>query len=514
MLFSSWEFLLGFLPVTLAVFFLLPPAWRVPRKFWLCGASLFFYGWWKLEYVPLLLFSIGFNYGVAAAIHRWRGRRRARGLLVAGVALNLGLLGYFKYANFLLGIVGLVVRRPVAPFDIALPLAISFFTFTQIGYIVDVSRDPERHYGFLDYFVFVVFFPHLIAGPIVRHWEVIPQYARRELRVTAADLAVGAALFLMGLCKKVLLADPVAVYANTIYGAAAGGQTLTWFDAWFGTLAYALQIYLDFSGYSDMAIGLARLFGIRFPCNFDSPYQAGSISDFWRRWHMTLTRFLRDYVYIGLGGNRHGPWRQAANILVTFLLSGLWHGAGWTFVLWGLLHGACVAVNGAVRRFHERHGGPWRHWSWRVTGVTLTFLAVLFTWVFFRAPNLPTAGRVVVSMVGGHGWTLPDGVTNPQRQPGRFLQTLGFQFAENNAGVRDYSEGLRLVTVLLALVWLLPNTQQWLARYTPTLEDRIQPGRLTLKLGAASGLAFGVLMFFIIRSHYGALPSPFLYFNF
>ena len=514
MLFNSWEFILGFLPITLAVFFLIPASRLAYRKVWLILSSLFFYGWWRVEYVPILLFSMFFNYSAALLIHRWRGQRLARVCVVTGVTVNLLLLGYFKYTNFLLGIVGLATRHPPPVFDIALPLAISFFTFTQIGYIVDVSRDPELHYGFLDYVVFVVFFPHLIAGPIVRHWEIIPQFAKRTLRAGSTDLAVGSAFFLMGLYKKVLLADAAAVYANAIYGAAAAGRTLPWFDAWLGTVAYAIQIYFDFSGYSDMAIGLARLFGIKFPCNFDSPYRADSIGEFWRRWHMSLTRFLRDYVYIPLGGNRRGASRQLYNILFTFFLSGLWHGAGWTFVIWGLLHGAFLGAQTGWRKLTGALHWKLQHWSYRGACLLLTFTLVQFTWVFFRAPNLPTAGSVLQSMVGVNGWTLSAETTNPKKQPGLFLQTAGLRFVSDVSGIDSYTDAIRLMVVLLLIVWLLPNTQQLLARYEPALEDHLRPARLHLPLNTASGLALGMLFLLVIRSHYGLQPSPFLYFNF
>jgi alginate O-acetyltransferase complex protein AlgI len=337
MLFSSWQFFFLFLPATLAGFFAMPanPLWL--RKTWLLLASVFFYAYWKVEYVPLLLFSICFNHAVAEFITRHRPA--AKPAIVLGVGINLLLLGYYKYTNFILEFLGHVSRHDFGRFDIMLPLAISFFTFTQIGYLVDVYRNPSLHHRFLDYAFFVVFFPHLIAGPIVRHWEIIPQFAGRKLRANRDDIGVGLTMFLVGLYKKVLLADSVSGYVATVYGAAADGATLTWFDAWLGTLAFAMQIYFDFSGYSDMAIGLARLFGIRFPMNFNSPYKAGSITEFWQRWHITLTRFLREYVYFPMGGNRCSPLRHVFNIMATMFLSGLWHGAGWTYIMWGGLHG-------------------------------------------------------------------------------------------------------------------------------------------------------------------------------
>jgi D-alanyl-lipoteichoic acid acyltransferase DltB (MBOAT superfamily) len=306
MLFSSWKFLCLFLPLTLAVFFLLPVRVGMGRKGGLLLASFVFYGAWKISALPLLCGSIIFNFWVCDFLVRWKDQPRARLLIIFGVLCNLGVLGYYKYAGFTVGILQAITQRSFVMPQIILPLAISFFTFTQIAYIIDVYRDHTRHYRFWDYVLFVVMFPHLIAGPIVRHWEIIPQYAGKEMRPSLADLHAGTILFLMGLFKKVLIADPLAVNANAIYDAAATGVTPTFFDGWFGTLCYALQLYFDFSGYSDMAIGLARMFGIRFPCNFNSPYRSLSISEFWSRWHITLTRFLREYVYFPLGGNRAG----------------------------------------------------------------------------------------------------------------------------------------------------------------------------------------------------------------
>ena len=319
MIFSSWQFILVFLPLALLVYQLIPQGRTVWRKLWLTAASFIFYGYWDIDYIPLLVFSILFNYGIAEWMFRKHGRRRTGWILVLGVAVNLGLLGYYKYADFLIRSFNAVTRAEIGLLELILPLAISFFTFTQIAYLVDVYRDQAKHYSFLDYSLFVVFFPHLIAGPIVRHWEIIPQYSPKMVRFNREDFSVGLAIFLIGLYKKLLLADPVSQVADSVFGAANSGAVLTWFDAWLGTLAYTLQIYFDFSGYSDMAIGLARMFSIKFPVNFNSPYKAGSIAEFWRRWHITLMRFFREYLYIPLGGNRCGKTRHYANILAVFL---------------------------------------------------------------------------------------------------------------------------------------------------------------------------------------------------
>ncbi len=484
MVFSSWPFLLIFLPITLIGFTAIPLRLRTLRKLWLCAASIVFYAYWKIEYVPLLFFSIGLNYGVAELLTRSANFRRGKVILAAGVTVNLLLLGYFKYTNFILKVVFGLAHQPFQPFDILLPLAISFFTFTQISYLVDVYRDRNLHYGFLDYTLFVVFFPHLIAGPIVRHWEIIPQYEKRDLRPLRLDWAVGIALFLFGLYKKRLLADPVAVFANSAYGA---GQMVSFADGWLGTIAYALQIYFDFSGYSDMAIGLARMFGVRFPMNFDSPYRAASIIEFWQQWHITLTRFLREYLYYPLGGNRRGPVRQAINIMITMLLSGLWHGAGWNFIIWGGLHGCYLLIAHEWRRFQNGRGWKLEHWSYRGMCTVVTFVAVLFAWVFFRAPNLPIAANVLAGMVG--------------------LQATA-------TTVINYRDAVELILPLLALAFCLPNIQRLLAEYEPVLETISKPIFLRLHLNAFTGAFLGLCFVAVIRIHFYAASSPFLYFNF
>jgi alginate O-acetyltransferase complex protein AlgI len=454
------------------------------------------------------------NYTAAELINRFRHHRTAKMVFISAIALNLLLLGYYKYTNFIVASLGWVTHRDVGRWDIVLPLAISFFTFTQISYLADVYRNQALHYRFLDYALFVVFFPHLIAGPIVRHWEIIPQFAERRLTMNLADINVGIALFLIGLYKKVLLADPVSNYVAAVYGAAGKGITLTWADAWLSTLAFALQIYFDFSAYSDMAIGLARLFGIKFPINFDSPYQAGSIGEFWTRWHMTLTRFLRDYLYIPLGGNRCGPWRQALNILVTMLLSGLWHGAGWTYVIWGGLHGVYLVVAHRWRKFVEWQGWRLDYLWYRLLSVSVTFLVVFFAWVFFRAPNVDSAMRVMSSMVGRHGLTMTKEWTNRATFAGLCWKKMGGRFVPKTFETGFSKELVVLVFVMMIIALLLPNAQQMLASYAPALEPVKRPGLFRLKLGWGSGLFFGVAFFWVVRTFYVAAPSPFLYFNF
>ncbi|MDE2457872.1 MAG: MBOAT family protein [Rhodospirillales bacterium] len=377
MLFNSKLFILGFLPLALGGFLALGR--RKTALWWLLGCSLVFYGWWKPPLLALLLGSIGVNYALA-------GLARRKAWLVAGLVFNLGLLGWFKYAG-MFGVPGIV-----------LPLGISFFTFQQIMFLVDTYRDQTKPPPFLDYACFIAFFPHLIAGPIVRPSHILPQLAalapRREVQ---ARLTEGVEIFLLGLAKKIVLADGLSRFTDPGFAAAARGDAISFIEAWVALLAYALQIYFDFSGYSDMAIGLARMFGISFPLNFRSPYQASDISDFWRRWNITLSMFLRDYLYIPLGGNRHGEGKRIRNLMATMLLGGLWHGAAWRFMLWGGLHGVFLITHGWCKGLRIP-----RHASWFITLASVTL-----AWVPFRATNFNAAVEMYRGLFGLNGLAVP-----------------------------------------------------------------------------------------------------------
>jgi D-alanyl-lipoteichoic acid acyltransferase DltB (MBOAT superfamily) len=398
MLFNSPEFVLGFLPLALAGFFL---AGRVGGTHWalrwLVAASLFFYGWWNPKFVLPLAGSILANYGCGQQILSLTREGRqlaARRWLIGGVAANLALLGWFKYANFM--IQG-VLQLHTPELEIFLPLAISFFTFQQIMFLTESRSGARVDAGLLPYAAFVAFFPHLIAGPIVKPRGIMPQLLAADLAVPrATHLAEGMTIFLLGLAKKVVLADTFAHYSDVGFAAAARGAPLSFIEAWYAAASYALQIYFDFSGYSDMAIGLARMLNVRFPLNFASPYKAANIAEFWRCWHITLSRFLRDHVYIPLGGNRHGEVRRNTNVMTTMLLGGLWHGAAWNFVLWGGLHGLYLVL-------HARF--PWRLPA--VAARTLTLLAVVVAWVPFRASGLSATMAMLRGMAGCNGIALP-----------------------------------------------------------------------------------------------------------
>lgn len=454
MLFNSYLFMFGFLPVVLAGYFALNRLHLFKyAKLWLALASLVFYGWWNIRYIPLILMSILFNYLFGRYMHS--GKFRPRLLLVCGLSANLLLLGYYKYADFFITNWNGLTGGSVSVMHMVLPLGISFFTFTQIAYLVDTYRHQAREYGLVNYVLFVTFFPHLIAGPILHHKEMMPQFNR--LRGTFWNwkhVLNGTLLFSIGLGKKVIIADTLAGYAND------GFISATHFvDSWVAVLSYTLQLYFDFSGYTDMAIGIALLFNIVLPQNFNAPYRALSIRDFWRRWHMTLSRFLRDYIYIPLGGNRKGFWTSIRNVILTFLLGGLWHGAGWMFILWGVLHG----VGQAVEKLWARRGTPLPKWlAW-----LLTFAFINVAWVFFRAENMTTALRLLKGMSGLNGLNL--------------------------TAAAEYKWAIMLIVILLGII--LPG------RKAPT-------GVKGWKTAAAMALIFVISLFFFNRI------TPFLYFNF
>ncbi len=463
--FNSYLFIFIFMPIAAAGFFLLGRSGRYPWAVaWLVGASLVFYGWWNPLFLLVMAGSILFNYYWGKAVSRG-----SRSLLAIGIAANLGLLGYFKYADFFVDNLSVVTGMTINLPEVALPLAISFYTFQQISYLVDAYRGKVREHHFLNYCLFVTFFPRLIQGPIVYHQEIMPQFDQKEIfRFNPRMVAAGVTIFFFGLFKKVILADGLALYATPVFEAARQGYVLSFLEAWEGALAYTLQIYFDFSGYSDMAIGLAYLFGIRIPLNFNSPYKSVNIIDFWRRWHISLSRFLKDYLYIPLGGNRQGEVRRFVNLMITMLLGGLWHGAAWTFVLWGGMHGVLLVVNHSWVKLKQRLGYEGRGGrAGRLLAGAATFLAVTVAWVFFRADSAATAFRVVGAMAGANGFALPEKYLQKFGLPALQLEQWGVDFH-----VMRYFEGSNeVVHIILALlmVWLAPNVQQMMDRCTPYL---------------------------------------------
>lgn len=389
MLFNSFVSIFVFLPITFLLYFGLNRLKQyTTAKAVLVVASLYFYAYFNWSYLPIILSSIAVNYFVAWRMKVDEQRWLRKLWLVVGVAFNIGMIGYFKYFDFFIENINALFKTDYTLRNILLPLGISFFTFQQVAFVVDSYRRKTELPNFLDYCNFVTFFPQLIAGPIVLPEEMLPQFEdKTKRRVNYENLFNGLFIFALGLGKKVLIADSIAVFANTGFGLMT---TYTMAEAWLTSLAYSFQLYFDFSGYCDMAIGIGLMFNIKLPLNFNAPYRACDFQDFWRRWHMTLNRFLTQYLYIPLGGSRRGEVRTLVNIFIVFLVSGIWHGAGWTFIVWGILHGLTMIVN----RLWKKYGVTLPNWI----AILLTFFFVNIFWVFFRADSLSDAMLIVKSM--------------------------------------------------------------------------------------------------------------------
>jgi D-alanyl-lipoteichoic acid acyltransferase DltB (MBOAT superfamily) len=489
-------------------FFLVARFNKIAAGLWLALASLFFYGWWSPQFILLLLSSICFNYCAGYVLSR--GQAKTNKLLLGlAISVNLVCLGFFKYVNFFISTID-SLGADIGLLDIVLPIGISFYTFTQIAFLVDAYRGVAREYNFVHYLLFVTWFPHLIAGPVLHHSQMMPQFASPQtFKPNPESLSVGLTFFAIGLFKKVVLADYLAIYANPLFNLSGPDSSPMLISAWAGSLAYTLQLYFDFSGYSDMAIGLSRMFNIKLPLNFDSPYKAVNIIEFWRRWHMTLSHFLRDYLYFPLGGNRKGPTRRQINLMATMLLGGLWHGAGWTFVLWGALHGLYLVINHAWQnlsgRLNTKNSRLKEYFS-----VGLTFILVVFAWVPFRAPDISTTLEIWKGMIGLNGITLHPSL-------------LGYMPESLASGViyNGFVPELQVNTVSLFqwialglfIVWVMPNTQQILSNYAPAW-DKARPGKYLINwrptkiFGFITGLVFAVAVLLFQKN------SPFLYFQF
>jgi D-alanyl-lipoteichoic acid acyltransferase DltB (MBOAT superfamily) len=515
---QSVEFIVIFLPLALTLYAFLATTGPVrSAQIGLIGASLLFAGVRTLSDLELLLFSIAVNFLIGWSLHRQASATDSsrKALLTLGVALNLAVLGYFKYATFVSDNLGIVTQAAVSPAADYFPIGISFLTFQQITYLVDVYRGQIKTFDFLQYCTFSSFFPKLLAGPIVRYGEFVPQLTDMKRPCSSGSLAEGATQFAIGLFKKVVLADTLADYADPVFVAGSQGRVLGMVEAWGGVLAYGFQLYFDFSGYTDMALGAARMLGFTLPQNFNSPYKAASIIDFWKRWHMTLSRFLRDYLYIPLGGNKKGLFRQQVNLMVTMVLCGLWHGAGWTFVIWGALHGLYLMINHGWRRLDLHCPRPF--------GWLLTFGSVSLAWVWFRSDSLSAAARISTSLFGMHGlWA--EGIRSAwqslEKPAPRFQSFAEFFVPEQTRIVFSFDKlTIYPVTVLcsepvLQLFWLivagvvalrLPNTFEWTDPATH------RPEAL---LAARRALFVGVLLFLVLLASMTSHPGGFIYQNF
>ncbi|EKE02178.1 MAG: hypothetical protein ACD_20C00413G0002 [uncultured bacterium] len=461
MLFNSYEFVFVFLPITLLVYFWLNlKRLTIAAKAWLVFASLFYYSWWNISYLPIMLISMIFNYSIGTILsgENLKQKINPKTVLSVGIVANLCLLGYFKYFDFFISNVNSLFKTNLVLLNIVLPLAISFFTFQQIAYLIDSYNKQTKEYDFLNYALFVSFFPQLIAGPIVHHKEMMPQFADVKTKILKhKNIALGVFLFSIGLFKKVMLADHLSSWVNSGYEST---QYLNMIEAWVLSFSYTFQLYLDFSGYTDMAMGIAKMFNIDLPINFNSPYKAVNIQDFWRRWHITLSRFLRDYVYIPLGGNKKRGFKTYQNLITTFLLGGLWHGAGWTFILWGFLHGIALVI----------------HRLWIKTGLKLnTFLAwfitfnfVNLTWVFFRAESFQDAFNVIKAMCGFNGITL----FNFSKHYLGFLEAYNVKFGNVLSNIfGDYWTIPILFAIFIIIMY--KNSTQFYKEFKPTFSRAV-----------------------------------------
>ncbi|GGW62768.1 MBOAT family O-acyltransferase [Alishewanella tabrizica] len=509
MLFNSVEFLFLFLPITLVLFhFLRVRISSQSALYLLICSSLFFYAWWQPIYLLLLGSSILVNFCIANAIYRYR----KSWLTILGVCLNLAAIGYYKYSVFFVNNLALLYGSNWQIEQILLPLAISFFTFQQIAYLIDVQRHQVIEPSFSNYVLFVCFFPQLIAGPIVHHSEMMPQF-RQGLQISSRHFAVGFSIFCIGLFKKTVLADGIAVYANPVFLQAEQGVALDFFTAWGGALAYTFQLYFDFSGYSDMAIGLALLFGIALPLNFNSPYKALNIVDFWRRWHITLSRFLRDYLYISLGGNRFGFIRRYSNLFITMLLGGLWHGAGWNFLIWGALHGSYLVINHGFTHIRQQYL-PFINDGWFAPiAWTITFVAVVVGWVFFRAESLDGALLILSAMTGANGISLPAGLVAQLDFLSPLLQWLNVK--PYLGGGMLFVETWVWITILLLLSVLLPNVLQLFYTQLPEQTRKgVTVAHSAIQWRPSLTWAAIISLLLIIALSTLGRVSEFLYFNF
>ena len=523
MLFNSFEFIFAFLPICLIIYWAINLFGNKKLSIlWLVFTSLFFYGWWNPIYLLLIIPSTGFNYFIGRQLtkcsHRGNNKTRKR-YLSAGIIFNLGLLCYFKYANFFAENINIIFQSNFHLQKIILPLAISFFTFQQIAFLVDAYHGKTKEFSFINYCIFVTFFPQLIAGPIVHHKEMLPQFKNSDKPSKFYEnISLGFVVFIFGLFKKVVLADGAASYVTPAFMAAESGNILSFFPAWAAVLAYTFQIYFDFSGYSDMAIGISKMFGINLPINFHSPYKATSIIEFWRRWHITLSRFLRDYVYFSLGGNRKGKGRRYINLMVTMLIGGLWHGAGWTFIFWGMLHGIYLIINHSWRALCLQWGKKIGT-SWIKDRISqgITFLVVVVAWVFFRAETLNGAVNILESMIGLNGVILPESYRyylNYLWGIGDYLGGLGMEYKY----IQFFSWAQVKVILLLFLISsMAPNTLQILDDYKLSIkkfQEKTPSWFHIIRWRPTKLWSLIVTLFFIITISYLTKNSEFLYYRF
>ncbi len=488
MLFNSYEFLFAFLPLVFLLFFALGKKNHQAAAAFLGFASLIFYAWFSIKALPILIGSIIINYlfGLKISI------LREKAWLSIAIIFNLSLLSFFKYANFFIDNANFFLDslQQISALDIALPIGISFFTFTQIAFLVDCYLGKVKEKNFTHYLLFVTYFPHLIAGPVLHHNQMMPQFAKKETySLDYEKVSLGILIFTIGLAKKILIANPLGEYSDSFFNGIDATSSPSFANAWLGTLAYTFQIYFDFSGYTDMAIGISLLFGINLPINFNSPYQATNIIEFWRRWHISLSNFLRDYIYIPLGGNKNNSSQRYINLMITMILGGFWHGANWTFILWGLAHGLLLSWNHYWRSLdisQKLNTKFFKPFFWAIT-----FIVICFTWVLFRVDDIEFLKPVYYGLLGFNGF---DNLK------------LNWSFAEHLKASRLYE----LLAFSFLIIYLgkpshllLDHLRNW---HQKTLRIPTK-----LKFNAVAFLSFILMMYCInMVGNY----NPFLYFQF
>lgn len=513
MLFNSYLFLFVYLPIALIGSYFLIYYFKSGVTPWLLIFSLIFYGWWNPNYLILLIASIVFNYLISKLLIKNERLFYKKTFLILGIVCNLGALFYFKYMNFFIQNFNTVAHTHFNYLNIILPLGISFFTFTQIAYLVDTYQGKVKEFNFINYSLFVTYFPHLIAGPIIHHSDVMPQF-KKIVAIKQFPFMryfiIGLSIFIIGLFKKVCLADTIAPKVNYIFDLPGKGYDLSFVDAWIGAIGYTLQLYFDFSGYSEMAIGLSYMIGIKLPVNFNSPYKAINIIDFWRRWHMSLSRFFRDYLYIPLGGNRHGSFHKYMNLFIVMVVVGFWHGAGWTFILWGIYHGTLLILNHGwyavkiyISHFYKiKINSQITLTIFRYFSIAITFVLVVFGWVLFRSNDFETAQNFYKGMLHFHTY---------------YYGTSGLLFLLNYIFF-----GLFLLLGLL-ICFILPSTIQIMKKTNAILDNsnkdisNSSSGLIANKLIWTPhiwyGFSLGILAYFSITT-ISQTSSTFLYFNF
>lgn len=454
MLFNSFPYIFLFLPISVIVYFSLNNVSKAAGKYWLVIVSLIFYSFGALTYLPLLILSIFVNYVVSIIILQGHFgthliKAQSKLILTIGIVFNVGLLAFFKYTDFFIANINQVTNLSMPFLRLSIPLAISFYTFQQITYLVDTYHKEIKEINFLDYCIFVTFFPRLLMGPITRYNEIMPQLQLVEQKnIDYRNTSLGMYLFFIGLCKRAVIADTFGVYADLGY---ASTQSLSLVEAWITSLSYTFQIYFDFSGYTDMAIGTAYFFNIKLPFNFNSPYLAVNIQDFWRRWHMTLSRFLRDYIYIPLGGNRKGEISTYINIMITFLIGGFWHGAGWTFIIWGGIHGAALCIQRSWQKLNIKIP--------KLLAIFITFNIANFAWIFFRAKSVQDALNVCKAMIGMNAiYGLPaiKGLDRIDHALALLIASISvftiFALKNSNTVLQQFKPSIRMIMATAALI--------------------------------------------------------------